>query len=195
MKSKLNYILMQNSKITEEFIERSKNQIFEIIPELGAEDGFDQKSPWHIYDVWNHTKVALANSNHNLEERIALLLHDIGKPYSCQEDGNVRHFKGHAVKSAEMAKAILFRLDYDESQINFICWLIESHSSIVDIKNINKDNIERIKKLVNIQYCDTMAYNPDKIEPVLSRLNSIRAEISKKEREFYKGTIDIEELG
>ena len=38
-------------------------------------------------------EVALSNSNYDFEERLALLLHDIGKPFSYQDDGETRHFK------------------------------------------------------------------------------------------------------
>ena len=189
MRTELEQILMQSSILSIDFLEKNKNRIFKIIPELEHEEGFDQKSSWHIYDVWQHTEVALSNSNHDLEERIALLLHDIGKPYSYQEEDNIRHFKGHANKSAQMAKEILRRLKYDERQIDLICWLIENHSTIIDPNQICKDNLTRMKKLLNIQYCDTKAYNPDKIKPVICRLDLIQAEILKREKAFLEQTI------
>ena len=86
-------ILMTENKLSTEYLDSKKGEIFEIIPELKYEDGFDQKSSWHIYDVWKHTEVALSNSNYDFEERLALLLHDIGKPFSYQDDGETRHFK------------------------------------------------------------------------------------------------------
>ncbi len=186
MKLELEKILMKLDTLNMEYLEESKNRIFNIIPELKNEDGFDQKSPWHIYDVWQHTEAALSNSNHDLEERLSLLLHDIGKPYSYQEENNIRHFKGHADKSAEITKIVLKRLKYDDEQINSICWLIQNHSTIIETKLINKENIGRMKKLLNIQYCDCKAYNPDKIESVLDRLNLIHSEIVKKEKSFEK---------
>lgn len=36
--------------------ENNEKTIFKIIPELLAEKDFLQNNPWHIYDVWNHTK-------------------------------------------------------------------------------------------------------------------------------------------
>lgn len=167
-------ILMRNPILTIEYLEENKNEIFSIIPELKDEEGFDQKSAWHIYDVWTHTEVALTNSNQDFEERLALLLHDIGKPHCYQDDGDIRHFKGHAQKSAEISRGILKRLLNDAEQINRIIYLIENHSSIIDINKVNQNNIELIKKLLDIQYCDTRAYNPEKIEPALKRLDGIR---------------------
>lgn len=58
---------MQLDTLNMEYLEENKNRIFNIIPELKNEDGFDQKSPWHIYDVWQHTEAALSNFKANNE--------------------------------------------------------------------------------------------------------------------------------
>jgi len=46
-----------------------------------------------------------------------------------------------------------------------------------------------MKKLLNIQYCDTKAYNPEKIETMIYRLDLIQAELLKKEKAFIEETI------
>jgi tRNA nucleotidyltransferase (CCA-adding enzyme) len=186
MKQKLEQILMEPKKITVEYLEKNKEAIFSIVPELKDEDGFDQKSSWHIYDVWKHTEVALSNSNQDLDERIALLLHDIGKPHSYTEDGEVRHFGKHAEKSAEIAKPILERLGYSTEKRELICELIKRHSTLINPKEVNGRNLEKMKKLLNIQYCDTKAYNPEKIETAIKRLDSIKAEITAIEKSISK---------
>ena len=185
MIEQLKNILMKDSELTVDYLDKHKNEIFNIIPELKDEDGFDQKSPWHIYDVWKHTEVALAMSNHDFEERLALLLHDIGKPHCYQNDEEVRHFRGHAQKSAEISEGILKRLGVDEIEASRIIYLIENHSTIIDTNSISMNNIGLAKKLLNIQYCDTKAYNPNKIEPVINRLDGIRKCIESKEADFY----------
>ncbi len=172
-------ILMSKNKLSVDYLETRKEELFRIIPELKNEESFDQKSDWHIYDVWKHTEVALSYSNYDFEERLALLLHDIGKPFSYQDDGEVRHFKGHAEKSAEISKEILERLKYDTYTINRILFLIKNHSTIINLNNIDGTNIDLYQKLLNIQYCDTRAYNPEKIEPVIQRLNKTREKIKK----------------
>lgn len=163
-----------------------KETIFKIIPELKAEDGFEQKNFWHIYDVWQHTLTAIGNSKSDLQIRLALLLHDVGKPHSYQEEGMIRHFKGHAQKSAEIAKGILTRLGYDKREIEEICFLIKEHSSIIDIENVNYKNIEITKKLLYIQYCDASAYNPEYIRKVTSKLDRIMEELKEKEKNLQE---------
>ncbi|MGN0606508.1 MAG: CCA tRNA nucleotidyltransferase [Oscillospiraceae bacterium] len=98
------------------------------IPEILASVGFDQKSKYHKYTVWEHIAVAVSKSCNDRIVRLALLLHDIGKPFSCQEEGECRHFKGHAAVSADMAEKILKRLKYDNFTIKRVKTLIMHHS-------------------------------------------------------------------
>lgn len=185
-KEKLENILMPDIMgISADYLDEKKEVLFQIIPELKDEDGFNQKNPWHIYDVWHHTLVALEKSRHDFEIRLALLLHDIGKPHSYQDDGDVRHFKGHSDKSAEISKRILERLGYEKEQIDNIVYLIKNHSTTIDIEKVNKDNIELTKKLLNVQYCDAGAYNPEYTGKVLEKLNKIGNQLIEKE-EYFK---------
>lgn len=163
-------------------LNKYKDTLFEMIPELKETDGFDQKNPWHIYDVWNHTLVALKNAEPDFQIRLALLLHDVGKPLSYQDDGDIRHFKGHAEKSAELAEGILKRLKLPEDEINDICYLIREHSKIIDINEVNSDNIDLIKKRLHVQYCDTKAYNPEYSGKALERLDEIKLKLEEKEK-------------
>ena len=179
MESKL--VTMTKKAILEEILQfdniedvKNKKQIiFKIVPELKDEEEFDQKNPWHIYDVWEHTLVALRKSKPDLEIRLAVLLHDIGKPHCYQDDGNIRHFKGHSEKSAQIAKEILERLGYKENQVKDICFLIENHSKTINIEEVNKDNLQIMKKLLHIQYCDAYAYNPEYTNQVTQKLDKI----------------------
>lgn len=169
-----------NEKIN---LDENKEIIFRIIPELKATDGFEQKNPYHIYDVWGHIVKAVEKSENNLEIRLALLLHDIGKPHSCQEENGIRHFKGHPQKSEEMAEQILTRLGYEEKQIEDICFLIANHATTIDVENVNKDNLEITKKLLHVQYCDAYAYNPEYIRPALDKLDVIYRKLESIEKE------------
>ena len=152
--------------------EKEEQIIFGIIPELKYEKDFPQNNPWHIYDVWNHTKKVVQNSNADKEIRLVLLLHDIGKPHSYQDDENgIRHFRGHSQKSAEISEQILKRLGYSENEISQICFLIANHDKTIQPEVINADNLERYKKLLHIQYCDASGYNQEYIQRVYDKLD------------------------
>ncbi|SDR69787.1 CCA tRNA nucleotidyltransferase [Parafannyhessea umbonata] len=89
----------------------------EAIPELAAMAGFDQHSPYHAYDVLEHTaRVCMA-----VEEftggmaspalRWAALLHDVAKPVTfTQDDAGQGHFFGHPKVGAPMCEKIMRRL-------------------------------------------------------------------------------------
>ena len=187
IKQMLGRVIIENELIPDsEKMDLNKNKelIFKIIPELKEEDGFDQKNKWHSYDVWEHTLVALNNSDADLETRMALLLHDVGKPSSCQEENGVRHFKGHAEKSAQMAYNILKRLGYSEAEIGRICYFIRNHSTYINIENLDENNIEMVKKLLKIQYCDASGYSQKYSEIATKKLDEIKEKIDKKEKEL-----------
>ena len=112
--------------------------LFSLIPELKYMVGFDQKHPHHHLDVWQHTLLALSFSLNDFDIRLSLLLHDIGKPFSYQDE-EVRHFRNHAVVSKMMSYDILKRLDFDDDFIDKICYLIEKHDSIITDKDVKKD--------------------------------------------------------
>lgn len=104
------------------------------IPELADCVGFDQRSPFHAYDVLEHTaRVCRAVEEFTgglatVELRWAALLHDIGKPatFTCDASGR-GHFYGHPDRSARMASRILRRLAIPRAQIDAIRVLVRYH--------------------------------------------------------------------
>ena len=146
----------------EESINDNIDYLLNIIPEIKEMIGFDQNHPHHHLDVWNHTLLALSLSEFDLDVRIALLLHDIGKPYSYQDD-EVRHFYNHANKSADISNIVLKRLGFNDKYINYICLLIKHHDLKITEEEI-KDNYDFSLKLYNVQKCDALAHHPDKLE-------------------------------
>lgn len=169
------YLLSDNISLVED-------EVFLIIPELKNEKNFEQKSEWHSFDVWNHTLATINACDKNFEDRLVLLLHDIGKPFSFQEEGNIRHFKNHAKKSADMAEAILLRLNIPKSEIDIMVKLIELHSSKIKIQDINKENKDFCKRLLKIQKCDAMGYEKEHAIQICQQLENIEA----KFKTFYK---------
>lgn len=103
--------------------------ITEVIPELKACIGFDQKSPYHKYTVWEHSAYAVQYAVNEQIIRLTMLFHDIAKPATFKTDENGRgHFKTHAPVGAEMTKPILKRLKYDNKTIDLAVLLIKHHS-------------------------------------------------------------------
>ena len=139
--------------------------------------GFDHKHPHHDLDVYNHTLKALSNSKKDLKIRMALLLHDIGKPFSYQDEGAIRHFYGHPNVSAKMSDTILKRLEYEEEFILDIIYLVKNHDNLIDTNNLDND-IDLVWKRLEMQYADAMAHKEDKIEKRLNILNKVKQKIN-----------------
>lgn len=111
-----------------------------IIPEIRRCIDFDQRSRYHIYDVWEHTAHAVENSRSDKEVRLALLFHDIEKPscFRTDEEG-AGHFPGHEKRSAETAERIMRRLHFDNETISHVSTLIKYHYiTPVDDKRVVK---------------------------------------------------------
>lgn len=158
--------------------------LLKIIPEIKPMIGFEQHHPHHHLDVWNHTLLALSMSEKDFDVRLCLLLHDIGKPFSYQDE-EVRHFHGHAKKSSEIAKIILNRLNYNEEYIEYICYLIKNHDKkICDV--FIENNYEISVKLYKIQKCDALAHHPDSLEKRKKYLSEVKNKLMLKKVNIHK---------
>lgn len=153
-------------------INNNLDYLIELIPEIKYMINFDHKNPGHHLDVWNHTLLALSKSPNNFEIRLVLLLHDIGKPFKYEEKDGVRHYRGHPDVSAKMAYDILKRLNYDESFIKRICFFIKNHDYPISNTLIN-DNYEDALLLFEVQKCDALAHNPEKLERKYKYINEM----------------------
>ncbi|MGM9636326.1 MAG: CCA tRNA nucleotidyltransferase [Candidatus Avispirillum sp.] len=99
-----------------------------LIPELAASVGFDQHNPHHIYTVYEHTARAVSACPSRGVLRLAMLLHDMAKPYVCTVDSRgIYHFRGHPEEGAKMAEALLRRLGADRECIKEVSLLIRYH--------------------------------------------------------------------
>ncbi|MBR2997609.1 MAG: HD domain-containing protein [Bacilli bacterium] len=153
-------------------INKNLNYLEELIPEIKYMYGFTQDHPHHHLDVWNHTLLALSLSKKDFDVRLCLLLHDIGKPFSYQ-DGEVRHFRGHARKSAIMAKEILTRLNFEEDYVDYICFLVKNHDKKIPDEMIEKD-YDLCLKWYEMQRCDALAHHPNSLENRKKYLNETK---------------------
>jgi tRNA nucleotidyltransferase (CCA-adding enzyme) len=143
-------------------IDENMDYLLSAIPEIKNMIGFEHNHPHHHLDVWNHTLLALSLSKKDFTIRLCLLLHDIGKPFSYQDE-EVRHFNNHPKVSADMSKKILTRLGYDDDYIDDICYLIKNHDFPISEEQI-ANNYDLSLKLYEIQRCDSLAHHPDKLE-------------------------------
>ena len=99
-----------------------------ILPELDRCMETPQNHPHHCYNVGEHILHSLLGVPAEKDLRLAMLLHDIGKPRTLQTDRRgITHFHGHPAVSADMAREILRRLKFDNDTIVTVCRLVEFH--------------------------------------------------------------------
>ncbi|MCI9220266.1 MAG: HD domain-containing protein [Lachnospiraceae bacterium] len=97
-------------------------------PEFDRAMETPQNHPHHCHGVGEHILHALGCVEADKVLRLAVLLHDIGKPAVLTTDSEGRsHFHGHAAVSGKMAENILRRLRYDNETILKVCRLVQYH--------------------------------------------------------------------
>ncbi len=104
------------------------------VPELAPMVGFDQRSPYHAYDVAEHTARVCAGvecacgGRPSQALRWAALLHDVAKPACFSLDVSRRgHFFGHPEEGARVAGRVMGRLALPKSMTREAQALIRLH--------------------------------------------------------------------
>ena len=143
-----------------------KDVIASAMPELEPCIGFNQNNPYHCYDVYYHMIHAVsAFKGSSLTIKLALLLHDIGKPRCYTEDHRGGHFYGHGEVSADMADKILLRLKFDNATRKDVVELIRWHNE--DIKPtkrvvrrwLNRVGEKQFRRLLEVRKADIAAHS------------------------------------
>lgn len=150
-----------------------------VIPELAPMFGFEQNSPWHCYDVWEHTLHSVDAAPQDALLRMTMLLHDIGKPQRyTQDEQGVGHFYAHGEVSAELADAILRRLRYDNATRVTIVQLVRHHDRPVRAnarslrRTLNLLGAEQTERLIAVKRADSAGQDLEKTGERLHELDA-----------------------
>lgn len=109
-------------------LRRYADVIVQVVPAVLPMIGFDQKTPWHRYDVWEHTVQVVESAPASPALRWAALLHDSGKP-ACftVDEGGVGHAWGHQDRSAEIAVQVMSAMKMDNATRDRVVLLTANH--------------------------------------------------------------------
>lgn len=149
-----------------------------VMPEIAACKGFDQHTPYHIYDVWEHTAWVVQRAPKTRVARWAALFHDIGKPAAFYTDANGRgHFFKHPELSAILAKQIMDRLLVSPAFAAQVLTLVRMHDRQIAAtpRSVKRalarldGDVELFRTLCGIKRADALAQ---------SELNRERLELS-----------------
>ncbi|MDR3052601.1 MAG: CCA tRNA nucleotidyltransferase [Coriobacteriales bacterium] len=155
-----------------------------LIPEISPAVGFDQHNRHHCYDVWEHTTCAICAAPPNPLVRLALVFHDLGKPPAFRLDSNgVGHFYGHAALSAQLARARLAALRFDNATIETVCLLVESHmldlSGKTLLRALRNLGEARVRLLLDVKRADGSATAAPYVAQRLAHAAEATAELER----------------
>ncbi len=98
-----------------------------MLPELAIQVGYDQHTPYHELELWEHTKRVVAGVEAKIELRWAALLHDAGKPYVRIEKTDRSSYPLHERVSRELALKIGHYLRWPAERIKTVATLVGEH--------------------------------------------------------------------
>lgn len=138
-----------------------------ILPEWDAMAGVEQNTPHHKYDVAEHTLCALKNIKKDKILRLAILFHDMGKPFMrTTDEAGVDHFKGHALVSEEIARKVLRRLKFDNDTVKKVTRLVCYHDYRIEAtprnvrRAMNRIGVELFPYYLAVRMADVKAQSP-----------------------------------
>lgn len=142
-----------------------------------------QNNPHHCYSVGEHTIRSLMEVRADRVLRLAMLLHDSGKPVTkTTDEAGIDHFHGHVQESARIAKRLLRRLKFDNDTTDRVVRLVSAHDVWIlpDAKHMrramNRLGEDLFPELFEVKEADMKAqslYERKEKENLLSQLRQI----------------------
>lgn len=146
------------------------------LPEILPCVGFDQRTPYHCYDVWEHTARSVEAAPPQPVLRYTMLFHDLGKPGTFHLDENGRgHFYGHWRESVRQADEIMDRLRFDNQSRRTILTLVERHDCEMPLtersvrRNLSRYGEETLRLLLDVKRADNMAQASQERLPLMDQ--------------------------
>jgi poly(A) polymerase len=127
-----------------------------------------EQSGYHVFDVYDHTMVAVDHAPADLLTRVATLVHDIGKPRTHAVAADGRHtFHDHPEAGARIAEDMLRRLRFGNAEIDAVQALIRMHLRPIQydpatfgdaaVRRLMRDAGELRTQLLDVARADTRA--------------------------------------
>lgn len=158
-----------------------KEVIAQVIPELVPSFDCKQNSPWHIWDVYTHSVKSVAVAPKKDYIRLAMLLHDSGKPFVKKTDSHgIDHFKTHPTVSYDIACTVLKRLKVSREVYDKTALLVKIHDEHIYPDPVS---IKRWLKLlgedmtldfIDVKTADMLTHNPEKVRDTCASLEVTR---------------------
>lgn len=153
-----------------------------VLPEFDAMMQCEQNSKHHMYSVGEHTIISMENVPPKRVIRLAMLLHDTGKPETktIGKDG-YNHFYGHQKISADIANKVLRRLKMDNDTRNKVVRLVRYHDERPKLDEIRvrhkivEIGLDAFPDLFTVNRGDTLAQSDYQREEKLKYIDDFEA--------------------
>ncbi len=138
------------------------------LPHIRSCFDFDQQNSYHAFDVWEHCvrSVTFAPENDPIM-RLALLIHDIGKPATfVPDEADIGHCYGHAKVGAEMARDICNSLKLSTAEKQRVVHLVQYHDFMdpqtpkAMRRMLAKHGLQGTQDLYAVHWADVCAMKP-----------------------------------
>lgn len=153
-----------------------------VLPELVAMKGFEQKSPYHVYDVLKHTAKVIDGVPPYSLVRWAALFHDMGKPSAFfTDEAGVGHFYAHPDLSVPIARGVMQRLTFSQATIKRVLTLVERHDDIVqaNAKSVRRmigkldGDVDLFRSLCDLKRGDARGKAPHLVEAQVEMVDDL----------------------
>ena len=150
-------------------------------PQLGPLVTLEQNNPWHRWGGWEHTIHTVEAVPADVTLRLAMLLHDIGKP-ACKstDEKGIDHFYGHPAVSAQLADQMLRELKFDNKTRERVVLLVERHDAQLPPRSqvirrwLGRLGPEAFFQLLEVKRADGMGQALEKVRDRLAELEEIK---------------------
>jgi poly(A) polymerase len=171
----------------------------DVLPEIAAMAGIDQRKDFHHKDVFLHTCTVVDNVaevSENLWLRFAALVHDIAKPRTkAYQEGIGWTFHGHEEIGARMMKKLFHRLRLPLVHLPYVEKLVRLHlrpMALVDdlvtdsaVRRLLVDAGEQVDDLMMLCRADITSKNPTLVNRYLRNYDRVvekMREVEEKDR-------------
>ena len=163
------------------------------LPEFDKAMQTEQNHPHHCYSVGKHIVKSICEIEPQPVLRLAMLLHDIGKPRTLTvDDDGKTHFHGHPVVSEDMAVTIMKRLKMDNDTIRKVSILVRYHDYGNGLPVTEKTVRRALNKIGDDLFLDFMKVREADVYAQSDYLREEKLEKLAGWRETYK---EIKEKG
>jgi len=156
-----------------------------VLPELLPMVGCEQNH-YHAFDVWEHTLACVDACVRDEILRLAVLLHDVGKPVTRGRSDKTNDFTfyHHEVEGAEMARGIVERLKLSNDERARVVHVVRQHlipyeddwSDAAVRRWVRRVDPSRVDDIIEVARADARGKGTDPTDQ-LQRLDRLRARV------------------